>query len=215
MDEEYIERHTVRGQYGPGKIRGQEIRGYREEPNVAPDSVTPTFFAAKLCIDSWRWAGVPFYIRTGKRLSRRLTEISVHFKQPPLKLLGRACDVLESNCLAFCIQPEEHIVLSVSVKEPGVGDQPHTVRMEFNYETTFGTERHYPYERLLLDCLKGDLILFARQDGVEAMWSVVEPIISYWDAHPPTDFPNYASGSWGPRQAHELMAREDLTWRIS
>ncbi len=212
MDEDYIDAFTVRGQYGPGKIDDVEVSGYREEEDVAPDSNTPTFFAAKLYIDSWRWAGVPFYVRTGKRLPKRITEISVQFKQPPLRLFGRTCDVLEPNRLIFGIQPQEAISLGLSVKYPGVGNQPHTVTMDFDYEGSFVVERHYAYERLLIDCLKGDLILFARQDGVDAMWAVVDPIISHWETVPPANFPNYPAGSWGPKEADELLERDGRTW---
>jgi glucose-6-phosphate 1-dehydrogenase len=212
MDEGYIDHFTVQGQYGTGKINGEDVPGYREEKEIAPDSNTPTFFAAKLFFDNWRWADVPFYIRTGKRLTKRVTEISVQFKQPPLKLLGSACDVLEPNRLILGIQPQEEISLLLSVKYPGVGNQPHAVTMDFNYETSFHVGRHHAYERLLIDCLKGDLTLFARQDGVEAMWSIVDPIIHRWEAVPP-DLPNYAAGSWGPREADALIGREGRTWR--
>jgi len=213
MDAEYTEKFTVRGQYGSGKIRNVEVPAYRQEEDVAPDSNVPSFFAAKFYIDSWRWAGVPFYIRTGKRLEKRITEISVQFKQPPLRLFGRTCDILEPNCLTLGVQPREQISLGMSVKYPGVGNQPHTVTMDFNYETAFGLERHYPYERLFIDCLKGDLTLFGRQDGVDAMWSVVDPIIQRWEATPPKDFPNYPAGTWGPKEADELLARDGRAWR--
>jgi glucose-6-phosphate 1-dehydrogenase len=213
MDEEYISKFTVRGQYGPGSINDAQVSGYRAERDVAPDSNTPTFFAAKLYIDSWRWAGVPFYVRTGKRLAERITEISVQFKQPPLRLFGRTCDVIEPNRLIFSVQPQEEISLSLSVKFPGVGNQPHNVTMDFNYEDSFAVERHHAYERLLIDCLKGDLTLFARQDGVEAMWSVVDPIISQWEATPAANFPNYPAGSWGPKEQDELLEREGRAWR--
>jgi glucose-6-phosphate 1-dehydrogenase len=212
MDERYIDQFTVLGQYGPGKINDANVRGYREENDIALDSDTPTFFAAKLYFDSWRWADVPFYIRTGKRMAKRITEISVQFKQPPLKLLGRACDVLEPNRLILGIEPDEAISLCFSVKYPGVGNQPHSVIMNFSYETAFHVGRHHAYERLLIDCLKGDLTLFARQDEVEAMWSIVDPIIQRWEAHPP-DFPNYAAGSWGPQEVNALLDREGRTWR--
>ena len=213
MDGDYISKYTVRGQYGPGKINGLEVPGYREEKDVALDSNTPTFFAAKLYIDSWRWAGVPFYVRTGKRLAERYTEISVQFKQPPLKLFGRTCDIIEPNRLVFFVQPQEEISLSLSVKNPGVDNQPHTVTMDFNYEQSFGVERHHAYERLLIDCLKGDLILFAREDGVEAMWQVVDPIIEQWDAMPAGDFPNYPAGSMGPEEQDVMMEQDGRTWR--
>jgi glucose-6-phosphate 1-dehydrogenase len=213
MDEEYISKFTVRGQYGPGQIEGNQVRGYREEKDVAPDSHTPTFFAAKLYIDSWRWAGVPFYVRTGKRLAERLTEISVQFKQPPLKLFGRTCDIIEPNRLVFSVQPQEEISLSLSVKQPGVGNQPHGVTMDFNYEHSFAIGRHHAYERLLIDCFRGDLTLFAREDGVEAMWAVVDPIISQWESMPARDFPNYAAGTWGPEEQNEMMKRDGRAWR--
>ena len=213
MDEEYIDQFTVRGQYGPGKVSEEEVPGYRAEEDIASDSNTPTFFAAKLYIDNWRWAGVPFYVRTGKRLSKRITEISVQFKQPPLRLFGRTCDILEPNRLILGVQPREEISLSLSVKYPGVGNQPHNVTMDFNYEGSFKIEHHHAYERLLIDCLKGDLTLFARQDGVEAMWSVIDPIVSHWDKKPAIDFPNYSAGSWGPGKAEELIEREGRTWR--
>ncbi len=215
MDEEYVNAFTVRGQYGPGKVNGVEAPGYREEEGIAPDSNTPTFFAAKFYIDSWRWAGVPFYVRTGKRLPHRVTRISVQFRQPPLRLFGRTCDILEPNRLTFGIQPREEISLALSVKYPGVGNQPHTATMDFNYEDSFSIERHHAYERLLIDCLKGDLTLFARQDGVEAMWSVVDPIISRWEAMPAKDFPNYAAGGWGPKEADRLLEREGRAWAES
>ena len=212
MDEAYIDAFTVRGQYGPGKINDTDVSGYREEEDVNPESNTPTFFAAKLFIDSWRWAGVPFYVRTGKRLPRRVTEISVQFKQPPLRLFGRTCDVLEPNRLIFEVQPQEEISLGLSVKHPGVGNQPHAVSMDFNYEGSFDIERHYAYERLLIDCLKSDLTLFARQDGVEAMWSVVDPIISRWEAISAKNFPNYPAGTWGPKEVDELLERDGRSW---
>jgi len=212
MDEDYIDAFTVRGQYGPGKIDDVEVPGYREEEDVAADSPTPTFFAAKLFIDSWRWAGVPFYVRTGKRLPKRVSVISVEFRQPPLRLFGRTCDVLEPNRLVFGIQPTEEISLGLSVKYPGVGNQPHTVTMGFNYESSFGVGRHYAYERLLIDSLRGDLTLYARQDGVDAMWSVVDPIISRWEDLPRTGFPNYSAGTWGPREADELLERDGRAW---
>ena len=213
MDAEYISKYTIRGQYGPGKVNGVEVAGYREEKEVASDSKIPTFFAARLYIDSWRWAGVPFYVRTGKRLAERYTEISVQFKQPPLKLFGRTCDIIEPNRLVFSVQPQEAISLSLSVKQPGVGNQPHAVSMDFNYESSFGLERYHAYERLLIDCLKGDLILFAREDGVEAMWQVVDPIMEQWDAIPPKDFPNYPAGSMGPEKQDILMEQDGRMWR--
>lgn len=214
MDEEYIDKSTVRGQYGPGVISGNNVPGYREENNVSPDSNTPTFFAAKFYLDNWRWAGVPFYLRTGKRLARRTTEISIHFKQPPLRLFSSSCEVIEPNVLALNIQPNEGISLHFGVKHPGAGNQLYPVNMDFNYEKTFKTTPHPAYERLLIDCMKGDLTLFARQDGVEAMWSVVEPITNRWENVPASEFPNYAAGTWGPQKADSMIHNDGRKWRI-
>jgi len=213
MDEEYIYHNTVRGQYGHGRFRDKSAAAYREEENVSRNSHTPTYLAAKLYIDNWRWAGVPFYIRTGKRLARQLTEIFVQFKQPPLRLFGRTCDILSPNALILTIQPQEAISLQLSVKYPGMENHPYTVNMEFNYEKSFSFKMHLPYERLIIDAIKDDLTLFARQDGVEAMWSVVDPIIERWESIPPQDFPNYAAGTWGPEEADELMQRDGRCWR--
>lgn len=215
MDEAYIKEFTVCGQYGAGKIKDKAVKSYRLEDKVNPQSHTPTFIAAKLLIDNWRWAGVPFYIRTGKRLPSSVTEIAIEFKHPPLRLLGRACDFLEPNLLILSIQPQEGISLRFSVKLPGEGNQPHPVEMDFNYARVFKLNPHAAYERLLMDCMRGDLTLFARQDGVEAMWGVVDPIIKYWENNPPADFPNYAAGTWGPKEADTLLEKEERKWRFT
>jgi glucose-6-phosphate 1-dehydrogenase len=157
---------------------------------------------------------VPFYLRTGKRLKRKLTEIALVFKQPPLRLFGRACDVLEPNCLLLTIQPRERICLSFGVKYPYGSNQIYPVKMVFGYQEAFNLRPHPPYERLLVDCMKGDLTLFVRQDGVEAMWAVVDPLIQYWEAHPPKGFPNYRAGTWGPRGAERLLARGGRKWLL-
>ena len=203
----------VRGQYGPGQIHGKAIPGYREEEQVDPKSNTPTYFAAKFMIDNWRWAGVPFYMRSGKRMPKRHSEIYVEFRQPPLQLFGRTCEQLEPNGLVFSIQPDEEIELKLSVKKPGMGNHPQVVDMDFSYEETFDVKQDTPYERLLIDAIRGDLTLFARQDGVDAMWGVVDPIIQYFEENPASDFPNYAAGSRGPKAADELLARDGRTWR--
>jgi glucose-6-phosphate 1-dehydrogenase len=213
MDEEYICQFAVRGQYASGEIGGKPVPAYREEENVSHLSNTPTFMATKFYIDNWRWAGVPFYIRTGKRLARRVTEIYIQFKPPPLRLLGRVCDIPSPNALIFSIQPQEEISLQLSVKYPGMENRPHMVNMEFNYEKTFNFKMHLAYERLIIDAIKGDLTLFARQDGVEAMWSVVDPIIASWESVPAEDFPNYAAGTWGPKSADELIQKDGRRWR--
>jgi glucose-6-phosphate 1-dehydrogenase len=212
MNEEYIDTFMVRGQYGPGTIKGKDVNGYREEESVAVNSYTPTFFAGKFFIDNWRWSGIPFYLRTGKRLPRRTTEIIVHFTRPPLRLFGKDCDVMEPNFLTFQLQPQEKISLNLSVKYPGIGNQPFNVAMDFNYADTFKDERHSAHERLILDCLRGDLTLFARQDGIEAMWQVVDPIIKRWEERSVHHFPNYIAGSWGPEESDDLMTRDGLSW---
>jgi len=216
MDGEYIDQFTVRGQYGKGQIGGATVRSYREEKDIAPDSTTATFFAGKFYIDNWRWAGVPFYLRSGKRLQKRVTEISIHFKQPPLKLFSSACEIREPNILVLRVQPREAISLHFGVKHPGIGNQLYPVTMTFSYEKDLQGNVHYPlpYERLLIDCMKGDQTLFARQDGIEAMWAVVDPIIERWEHTPAPELPNYASGSWGPEAADTLMRRENRTWRM-
>ena len=215
-DEEYIDNFTVQGQYGKGRVDGKDVPGYREEKDIPPDSGTPTFFAGKFHIDNWRWADVPFYLRTGKRMNKRVTEISIHFRQPPLRLFSSSCDIREPNILILGVQPNEKISLHIGVKYPGVSNQLYPVNMDFNYEEDIKGDIHFamPYERLLIDCMKRDQALFARQDGIEAMWSVVDPVIRRWGERPDSGFPNYAAGSWGPDNAKELLAKEGRQWRI-
>jgi glucose-6-phosphate 1-dehydrogenase len=217
MDGEYIDKFTVRGQYGAGRTSDSNAVSYRDEKNTAPDSRTPTFFAGKFYIDNWRWADVPFYLRTGKRMKNRITEISIHFKQPPLRLFKSICEIREPNLLVLGVQPQEEIVLHIGVKHPGIGNQLYPVNMGFNYEKDLQGEVHFPlpYERLLLDCMKGDQTLFARQDSIEAMWAVVDPIIERWENTAAPEFPNYTSGSWGPEQADTLMQNDGRRWKIS
>jgi glucose-6-phosphate 1-dehydrogenase len=212
MDAKYIDNYIVMGQYGRGKLNGIEVPGYREEDNVAADSNTPTFFAGKFYIDNLRWAGVPFYLRTGKRLPRRITDICIQLKHFPVKLFGRTCDVLEPNILIMSIQPDEKISLRFSVKYPYSENQVYPVDMVFSYNQTFKMPMHPPYERLLIDMLKGDLTLFVRQDTVEEMWAVIDPIISRWESNPHSDFPNYAAGAWGPEAAHRLLELDGRRW---
>jgi glucose-6-phosphate 1-dehydrogenase len=212
LGETSIDTFAVRGQYGRGKVNGVDVPGYREEENVAGDSGAPTFIAAKFQIANWRWAGVPFYIRAGKRLPRRVTEICLQFRQPSLKLFGRTCDVLDPNVLKLTIQPEEKIISSFGVKYPYTANEVYPAEMAFSYQRTFNVAAHSPYERLLIDCMKGDLTLFVRQDGVEAMWDVVDPLIARWESNAPHDFPNYSSGTWGPREADLLLERDGRNW---
>jgi glucose-6-phosphate 1-dehydrogenase len=206
--------NMVRGQYGSGNIDGQRLVGYRSEPNVAPDSNTETFIALKLLIDNWRWAGVPFYLRTGKRLARRVTEIVIQFRRTPFVLFrNTSVRNLETNRLVIHIQPEEGISLSFGAKVPGSIMKLGLVNMDFDYCTYFGMEHSTGYERLLRDCMAGDATLFQRADMVEAGWSVIQPILDVWHALPARGFPNYAAGSWGPIEADELLEKEGRAWR--
>ncbi len=205
---------AVRGQYGPGWMGGERVPGYREEPGVSPDSRTDTFVALKLGIENWRWAGVPFYIRAGKRLPKRVTEIAIQFKQAPLALFERTpADQLEPNLLAMRIQPDEGIALKFVAKTPGTSMHVRPVTMDFRYATSFGMEQVEAYERLLLDCMLGDPLLFAHWSSVERSWELVMPVLDLWRTTAPPQFPNYEAGSWGPQQADDLMAADGRAWR--
>jgi glucose-6-phosphate 1-dehydrogenase len=205
---------AVRGQYGEGVVGGTLVPAYRAEPKVAPDSQTETFVVLKLAIDDWRWADVPFYLRTGKRLAKRVTEVAIQFKRAPFILFRQtAVEHLMANRLVLHIQPDEGISLSFGAKVPGPLVRLGTVDMAFHYKDYFGSRPSTGYERLLHDCMIGDATLFQRADMVEAGWSVVAPILDVWKALPPRNFPNYASGSWGPREADELLERDGRHWR--
>jgi len=209
---------TVRGQYGAGSIDGTEVVGYRKENRVDPKSNTETFAALRLEIENWRWAGVPFYIRAGKRLAKRSTEIAIQFKQPPLLLFkdaaGRSkCGDIQPNIISMRIQPNDGISLRFAAKVPGPSMQSCPVIMDFDYATAFGVSSANGYERLLLDAMLGDGTLFAHRDGVEATWSLMTPILENWAAEAPKDFPNYAAGTWGPAASDELLARDGREWR--
>jgi len=204
---------AVRGQYGPGKIGGKEVLGYRQEPGVAKDSPTPTYAAIKFSIDNWRWESVPFYLRSGKRLAKRVTEIAIQFKRPPL-LLFKSCAVedVNPNVLVIRIQPDEGVSLTFEVKPPGSELCVSPLSLDFKYQQAFGGSPPEAYETLLEDCIEGDSTLFTRHDEVELAWSLVDPIIQTWDRTTPTDFPNYAAGSWGPKQADEFVQRNGRRW---
>ncbi len=205
---------AVRGQYGEGTVNGKRVEGYRSEPDVASDSHTETFVAMKLRIDNWRWAGVPFYLRTGKRMPCRGTEIVIQFKSAPFTLFEKTpVDRLKTNVLVIRIQPDEGISLSFGAKIPGPIVELGTVNMDFQYEDYFKSTPSTGYERLLYDCMLGDATLFQRSDMIEAGWQVVEPVLDVWNALPPRDFPNYPSGSWGPGEAGELMGNDGFVWR--
>jgi glucose-6-phosphate 1-dehydrogenase len=205
---------TVRGQYGPGSVLGEPVPGYREEPGTDPDSPTETYVALKLDIDNWRWAGVPFYLRTGKRLPKRLSEVAIQFKRPPHLLFSRSTiDGLEPNTLVLNIQPDEGISLKIGSKVPGPTIDIRSVDMEFLYGTTFGVSSPDAYERLLLDCMLGDSTLFTRRDEVEAAWTIVTSILDGWKVEPLPQMPNYAAGTWGPADANTMLARDGRRWR--
>ena len=198
-------------------MQGQEVKGYREEEKVRPDSTTETFVAVKLFIDNWRWAGVPFYLRTGKRMVKHATEISIHFKRPPHHLLGDMPGVadLEPNVLTIRIQPNEGVSSTFNAKMPGTSLHMRSVKMDFHYGIGFGVESPSAYETLLLDCLRGDSTLFARHDEVETAWSLVTDILNGWSELPVPDFPNYEAGTWGPSEAEEMLATDGRRWRQS
>ena len=194
-------KHVVRGQYGPGFVEGEEVRGYREEDGVAPDSLTETYVAAKLYVDNWRWADTPFYVRTGKRLPKRETTIAIEFKRaphPPFEV--SSSDGLRPNVLLVHIQPDEGVSLEIGAKVPGQGVSIRTVHMDFLYGGAFRTGLPEAYERLILDCLLGDATLFTRADEVEEQWALVDAIVAPWRRDRPS-FPNYAAGAWGPSEA--------------
>jgi glucose-6-phosphate 1-dehydrogenase len=205
---------AVRGQYGPGAIGEEKVQGYRQEANVAPDSIVETYVALRLGIDNWRWAGVPFYLRTGKRLPKRFTEIAIRFKDAPLMLFrDTPTDELYDNWLVLQIQPEEGIRLRFNAKRPGPEMLLDSVAMDFRYKDWFKQAPAVGYETLLYDCIQGDATLFQRADQVEASWRVVDPLLKAWSAPPAEAFPNYEAGSPGPAGADELLQRDGRKWR--
>jgi len=210
--EESIKTDIVRGQYGPGSMPGNSslLAGYRNEPGVKKDSTTETFVAAKVQIDNWRWAGVPFYLRTGKHLPSRVSEIAIQFRRAP-HLVFRGQD-LSSNTLVLNVQPDEGISISFHAKLPGQEMKLKTVTMDFSYQKEFGGGERSAYATLINDCMRGDATLFDRADGVEAAWALVNPILEYFESHTPK-FPNYAAGTWGPHEADELLERDGRHWR--
>jgi glucose-6-phosphate 1-dehydrogenase len=207
-----VARLTVRGQYGPGNHAGKAVAGYRQEPNVSAQSIVETFVAMRVEVDNWRLAGVPIYIRAGKRLTKRITEISVHFKRVPHVLLSQQ-GAVEPDVLAIRIQPDEGIGLRFVAKVPGPTMTLRPVTMDFRYGATFGGSGPEAYERLILDAMLGDPTLFARADEVSAAWRFITPILEGWAGQPPPALPNYAAGTWGPAAATELIERDGRSWR--
>jgi glucose-6-phosphate 1-dehydrogenase len=204
---------VVRGQYGPGWVAAEQVSGYRQEPDVEPDSETETFVAARLLIDDWRWSGVPFFVRTGKRLPKRATEIAIQYREVPHRLFKELGVEPDANLLAIRIQPDEGIMLRFSAKVPGLELDVRSVTMDFTYGSAFTVDSPDAYETLILDALQGDASLFTRADEVEEAWSIVDPIIESWADAPAPTFPNYDAGTWGPAEAEDLLAREGRHWR--
>ncbi len=205
---------AVRGQYGEGLVGGEKVKGYREEQFVAPDSTVETFVAMRLHIDNWRWAGVPFYLRTGKRMPKRSTEIAIRFKNAPYALFrDTPVDMMHADWMILQIQPDEGIRLRFNAKRPGQTVALDGVAMDFRYADWFKQAPSVGYETLIYDCLIGDATLFQRADQVEAAWAVVQPVLDAWAAEKPRNFPNYAAGSAGPDEANALLARDGRSWR--
>ncbi len=206
--------NVVRAQYSSGWVAGEAVPGYRQEPDVAADSTTETFVALKLQLDSWRWAGVPFYIRTGKRLPKRTTEIAIQFRRPPLQIFKRVSpSSVAPNLLIVNVQPDEGISVRFEAKLPGTRMQLAPVMMNFRYGTAFGGQVPEAYETLLLDAMIGDPTLFARHDFVEASWALITPVHEAWRQEPAGVIPNYEAGGWGPAEADALMSRDGRRWR--
>jgi len=210
---EEVARRTVRGQYAAGSVAGDPAPGYREETGVDPRSQVETYLAVRLEVDNWRWAGVPFYLRSGKRLAKRATEVAISFRRPPTSLFRALdCDPIEANVLRLRIQPDEGVSLSFGTKAPGQTFQIQPVRMDFNYLTAFGADPPDAYERLLLDCNLGDSTLFAREDEVDLAWERVDAIAGAWTGAGEPPLVPYPAGSWGPREADALIERDGRRW---
>jgi glucose-6-phosphate 1-dehydrogenase len=213
IPEDIVSKVTARGQYGPGLVEGKPVAGYREEPSVDPNSTTETYASVKFYIDNWRWADVPFYLRSGKRLARKHSEIAVTFRGIPHRIFGESGDQIESNTLVMKIQPEEGVSIRFNAKVPGPKMHIRGVTMDFNYGTGFGVVSAPAYERLIGDAMRGDATLFTRWDAVEQAWQAVMPILSRWSETRIVDFPNYLAGSQGPQNADALLVADGREWR--
>ena len=212
---EDIRKDAVLGQYGPGTVGGTRVKGYREEAGVAPTSTTPTYAALRLLIDNWRWQGVPFFLRSGKRMPHRATEIAIRFRDPPHLMFPLAPrDGIAPNVLRFRIQPNDGISLCFQVKVPDHQFRMATATMDFSYASGFGPSSHTAYETLLVDCMLGDATLFTRSDATEATWRLVDPITAAWAQAPAGPLPNYSAGEWGPAEADALIRRGGGEWRM-
>ena len=210
---EEVSQSVVRGQYAAGSVGGKPTVAYRQEKGVAAESPTETFLALKLFVDTWRWAGVPFYLRSGKYLPKRSTEIAIQFKQIPLSLFGRNSGDIEPNLLALNIQPDEGISLRFGSKLPGSTVQVRPVSMDFRYGTSFGVPAPEAYERLILDCMLGEAALFTRDDEVDAAWTFINRILENWQSNPAKTLPSYPAGTWGPQEAHDFIEADGRRWR--
>jgi glucose-6-phosphate 1-dehydrogenase len=212
LNSQEVAARTVRAQYRAGRVGDQEVPGYRQEQGVSPDSTTDTYVAVKLFIENWRWAGVPFYLRTGKRLPKRSTEVTIHFKQAPYLLFAGEGEERSPNVLTVRVQPDEGIALQIGAKIPGPEMMLGPVNMDFAYSTMFGAGTPEAYERLLVDCMLGDSTLFIRRDEVEAAWTLVDSIITGWNSSGRRSLPTYEAGTWGPREGDDLIQRDGRQW---
>jgi glucose-6-phosphate 1-dehydrogenase len=213
MERRTVQEAVVRGQYGRGFVRADEVPAYREEPDVNPHSSVETFVAMKVLVDNWRWGGVPFYVRAGKRLARRVTEIAIQFRKVPHSLFRAPDGGISPNVLAMRIQPDEGIALRFISKEPGQATILRDVAMDFRYGASFGSNTPEAYERLLLDAIKGEATLFTRRDEVEGQWEFIDNVFDAWSREANAPPPIYPAGTWGPEQAEDLIARDGRRWR--
>jgi glucose-6-phosphate 1-dehydrogenase len=213
MERQRVHENVIRGQYGRGFVRADEVPGYREEPDVAPDSRIETYLAMRVLVDNWRWGGVPFYVRAGKRLARRVTEIAIQFKKVPHSLFRTPDGGITPNVLSMRIQPDEGIALRFISKEPGQQTILRDVAMDFRYGAAFGSNTPEAYERLQLDAMRGDATLFTRRDEVEAQWEYIDHVFAAWASEGNAPPPLYEAGSWGPGQADDLLAADGRRWR--
>lgn len=213
-DLESLENSAIRGQYIPGWMKGEQVPGYRDEEGAKPDSTTPTYAAIKLYVDNWRWNGVPFYLRTGKRMPKKVSEIAIQFRDVPFLMFQSAAKQANPNVLALRIQPDEGISMRFDVKTPGNSLRTRSVDMSFRYDAAFGQPSTDAYSRLLVDAMLGDQTLFTRGDEVEAAWRILTPLLEVWDAPAdPTAIPFYEAGAWGPVEAELLLNRDNRKWR--
>jgi glucose-6-phosphate 1-dehydrogenase len=209
-----LEYSAIRGQYSAGWMKGKQVQGYRDEPGVDPNSLVPTYVAMKFMVDNWRWQGVPFYLRTGKRLPKKVSEIAIQFRDVPFLIFQSAAKQANPNVLVMRLQPNEGIGMRFEVKMPGADLRTRSVEMDFSYGNSFGVTGGEAYDRLLLDCMMGDQTLFTRSDEVEAAWRVVTPALTAWEARTdPSLMPQYEAGTWEPSEAELLINRDGRRWR--